>query len=69
MHVSLFRALGAVDEPGLDEVGEDAEAVAHPDAAVDEGTEDEVLEGIEDGLDDEEIVDEVAAESMATVPG
>ena len=69
MHVSLFRALGAVPELGLDDVGEDAEAVTLPDAALDEGTEDEVLEGIEDALDDEEVVDEIAAESMAPVPG
>ena len=69
MHVSLFRARGAVAEPGLDDVGEDAEAVALPDADVDEGTDDEVLEGIEDALEDEEVVDEIAAESMATVPG
>jgi hypothetical protein len=69
MHVSLFRSLGAVAEPGLDDVGEDAEAIALPDVDVDEGTEDEVLEGIEDALEDEEVVDEIAAESMATVPG
>jgi hypothetical protein len=69
MHVSLFRAVGVVAEPDIDDVGEDAEAVALPDVPDDLGTDDEVLEGIEDSLDDEEVVDEIAAESMATVPG
>ena len=63
MHASLFRAIkqeGA--DPGSTRSGEDAEAAALPDAAGDQGTDDEVLEGIEDGVD-EEVVDEVAAES------
>jgi hypothetical protein len=67
MHRSLFRALpGAAAEPGLDQVGEDPEAAGLPDAADDQGADDEVLEGFEDGVD-EEVVDEVLAESMETV--
>jgi hypothetical protein len=63
----LFRALpGAAAEPGLDQVGEDPEAAGLPDAADDQGADDEVLEGFEDGVD-EEVVDEVLAESMETV--
>ena len=68
MHASLFRALmGAGAEPGLDQLGEDPEAAALPDAADDQGTDDEVLEGFEDGVE-EEVVDEVAAESMEPLP-
>ena len=66
MHTSLFRALAQVAGPGLDQVGEDPEAVATPDAADDLGADDEVLEGAEDAVD-EEVVDEVAAESRETV--
>lgn len=63
MHGSLFRALGhLVAEPGLDQVGEDPEGAALPDAPDDQGTDDEVLEGVEDVVD-EAVVDEVVAES------
>ena len=66
MHRSLFRALAAVDEPGFEGIGEDPEGAALPDAADDQGTDDEVLEGFEDAVE-EEVVDEVVAESMETV--
>ncbi|HET9757679.1 MAG TPA: hypothetical protein VFP66_14325 [Candidatus Limnocylindrales bacterium] len=66
MHASLFRALSQVAEPGVGQVGDDPEAVAIPDAADDQGTDDELLEGAEDGVD-EEVVDEVAAESSETL--
>ena len=63
MHGSLFRALGHLGaEPGLDQVGEDPEGAALPDAPDDQGTDDEVLEGVEDVVD-EAVVDEVVAES------
>ena len=63
MHRSLFRALTEeAAEPPPESVGEDPEAVATPDAPDDQGTEDEVLVGTEDEVD-EEVVDEIAAES------
>jgi hypothetical protein len=65
MHVSLFRAVGVVAETDIDdEVGEDAEAVALPDVPDDLGADDEVLEGVEDSVDGEELVDEVAASAV-----
>ena len=66
MHVSLFRALAQVAGPGLDQVGEDPEAAATPDAADDQGAADEVLEGLEDVVD-EDVVDDVAAEASEIV--
>ena len=63
MHRTLFKALtDEAAEPPPESVGEDAEAVATPDATDDQGAEDEVLVGTEDEVD-EEVVDEIAAES------
>ncbi|HEY6057558.1 MAG TPA: hypothetical protein VIV06_05960 [Candidatus Limnocylindrales bacterium] len=54
MHASLFRDLTEeVAEPGLDELGEDPAAAAAPDAVEDQGVEDEMLEGTEDGIDEQ----------------
>ena len=58
--------LAQVAGPGLDQIGEDPEAVATPDAADDQGAADEVLEGLEDGVD-EDVVDDVAAEASEIV--
>ena len=64
MHNSLFRSpTQEVAEPGLDEIGEDSEAVAAPDASEDHGAEEELLEGSEDGVE-EDVVDTVPAETM-----
>jgi hypothetical protein len=65
MHRSLFKALtDEAAEPDPASVGEDPEAVATPDAPDDQGAEDDVLEGTEDGVD-EEVVDDIAAEADA----
>ena len=65
MHRSLFKALtDEAAEPDPASLGEDPEAVATPDAPDDQGAEDDVLEGTEDGVD-EEVVDDIAAEADA----
>lgn len=61
MHASLF-ALGEAGEVDADEPGEDPDAVGLGDGDEAPGPDDELLEGLEDGVD-EELLDEVPAET------
>lgn len=69
MHSSLLGkfASGAAD-PGTEDVGEDPDAAQAPDAADDQGVDDEVLEGTEDDVAEEAVEDPTDADPGPAVP-
>lgn len=68
MHSSLLGKITAAVDPGTELAGEDPEAAQAPDAADDQGVDDEVLEGVEDDVAEQAVDDVTDTDPEPAVP-